>query len=365
MNDEAAFRAALADNPDDKQLPLIFADWLEERGDPRAAWIRNAAVRAWMGPQLEDPIPALVEALARLKRVSEIRSALTVIGAPAVAALANLLRHENDRVRLQAIHCLRKIGPAAAEALPALLAALNDASHQVRQKAAKAVKEIGVTGEESDTRALRDALANDNCTVRYKAAEVLGSLGAKPAVAEELRGLLSHADATVLVPTALGAVAADNPKVLDRLLRLAAEKPPEEIYFALKPLLEWTRFPPDASPKLLDLLARLTDSHSRSCVLSLFGRLEIPTSPILAELRRALRDGNYDLAAGAAAALNRFGPAAAEAAPNLVAGLGRFPLLHGGAPALARLGPAGVAQLCELLDSDAAAALKKLDGMRK
>jgi uncharacterized protein (TIGR02996 family) len=40
MNDEAAFRAALALRPDDESVRQVFADWLEERGDPRAEFLR-------------------------------------------------------------------------------------------------------------------------------------------------------------------------------------------------------------------------------------------------------------------------------------------------------------------------------------
>src|SRR5262245_46917946 len=39
MNDEAFLQAILA-NPDDDHLRLIYADWLEERGDPRGEFIR-------------------------------------------------------------------------------------------------------------------------------------------------------------------------------------------------------------------------------------------------------------------------------------------------------------------------------------
>lgn len=40
MSDEEAFQAALDANPDDHVTRLVFADWLEERGDPRAEGYR-------------------------------------------------------------------------------------------------------------------------------------------------------------------------------------------------------------------------------------------------------------------------------------------------------------------------------------
>jgi uncharacterized protein (TIGR02996 family) len=44
---EEDFQTALDANPDDWQTRLVFADWLEERADPRAAGYRALAVRRW------------------------------------------------------------------------------------------------------------------------------------------------------------------------------------------------------------------------------------------------------------------------------------------------------------------------------
>jgi uncharacterized protein (TIGR02996 family) len=38
--EEERFLVALLDNPDDHLLQLVYADWLEERGDPRAEYLR-------------------------------------------------------------------------------------------------------------------------------------------------------------------------------------------------------------------------------------------------------------------------------------------------------------------------------------
>lgn len=40
MSDEAAFLAAIQASPADAILPLVYADWLQERGDPRAEFVR-------------------------------------------------------------------------------------------------------------------------------------------------------------------------------------------------------------------------------------------------------------------------------------------------------------------------------------
>jgi uncharacterized protein (TIGR02996 family) len=38
-----AFLDAIADHPEDASVRLVFADWLEERGDPRAELMRLQA----------------------------------------------------------------------------------------------------------------------------------------------------------------------------------------------------------------------------------------------------------------------------------------------------------------------------------
>ena len=40
MPDEIPFLRKIADHPDEELPRLIFADWLEEQGDPRAELIR-------------------------------------------------------------------------------------------------------------------------------------------------------------------------------------------------------------------------------------------------------------------------------------------------------------------------------------
>ena len=40
MNEEAGFIAALLANPDDRTALLVYADWLQERDDPRAEYVR-------------------------------------------------------------------------------------------------------------------------------------------------------------------------------------------------------------------------------------------------------------------------------------------------------------------------------------
>ncbi|HEY1192518.1 MAG TPA: TIGR02996 domain-containing protein, partial [Gemmata sp.] len=61
MSEEAGFVAALVAAPTDLTTALVFADWLEERGDPRGPMLRSDEVRAWMHPGYENPVPGLAQ----------------------------------------------------------------------------------------------------------------------------------------------------------------------------------------------------------------------------------------------------------------------------------------------------------------
>jgi uncharacterized protein (TIGR02996 family) len=43
MNEEAGFIAALLDEPDDRTALLVYADWLDDRSDPRGEYLRLVA----------------------------------------------------------------------------------------------------------------------------------------------------------------------------------------------------------------------------------------------------------------------------------------------------------------------------------
>src|SRR5262249_10931714 len=50
MHSEEAFLSRLADHPDDDVTRLVYADWLDERGDARAAYLRAEVALAGLGP---------------------------------------------------------------------------------------------------------------------------------------------------------------------------------------------------------------------------------------------------------------------------------------------------------------------------
>ena len=66
MNDESAFHQAMQEHPEDTGLRLVFANWLEERGDPRSELIRllhtlTQSIEVPDRSKLEDRLRSLLE----------------------------------------------------------------------------------------------------------------------------------------------------------------------------------------------------------------------------------------------------------------------------------------------------------------
>jgi hypothetical protein len=96
----------------------------------------------------------------------------------AVRPLAIALEDKDESVRTKAFSALREIGPAAAEAVPALIEALKDKDKRVRRYAAEALGEIGPKAEKA-VPVLINALKDKDEYVRSNAAFALGKIGKK------------------------------------------------------------------------------------------------------------------------------------------------------------------------------------------
>jgi uncharacterized protein (TIGR02996 family) len=77
---EADFLDAIARAPDDDLPRLAFADWLEEKHDPRAARVRNKRIWRYMAPDAADPVPRLVDLARKGADPAELGPILTEIG---------------------------------------------------------------------------------------------------------------------------------------------------------------------------------------------------------------------------------------------------------------------------------------------
>ena len=91
--EEQALLAAIAAHPEADLPRLVYSDWLQERDDVRYEWVRDRELFGWMGPQAENPIPRLLDALAEAydadeyEAVETLQGLVTRCGAPAVGPL--------------------------------------------------------------------------------------------------------------------------------------------------------------------------------------------------------------------------------------------------------------------------------------
>src|SRR5262245_33382151 len=165
MDDERRMTAAYAANPDEDHR-LILADWFEERGDPRGAWLRDPELAPWMGPEAADPVPALIAGLAdreqearRLlvrigpraapalmaarakdcQRIDAVLSAL-VSAVPALPGLLERLGSDDPREQESALQALGEVGEAAAPALPRILLLLQEDRQSLRRAVIAALR---------------------------------------------------------------------------------------------------------------------------------------------------------------------------------------------------------------------------------
>src|SRR5262245_48235142 len=94
-----AFLATIAEAPHDLAARLVFADWLEERDDPRAPWMRIPELWLYMARDARDPPPSLLAGFAAhtapaLRRAPPL---LRRVGPPMVPALREWVRQEPRR----------------------------------------------------------------------------------------------------------------------------------------------------------------------------------------------------------------------------------------------------------------------------
>src|SRR5262245_52857102 len=223
--EEAALLGAIATGDDTARL--AYADWLEERDDPRAAWVRDLTVWRWMAPDARGPVPGLIEALEGdddWSRQGNAIAALAVVGAVAVPPLLELVERggwtdtpawragqalgampreavepilpvlfelsaqDNDADRGPAIEALKAVGPAAAPALKALTRALlpDCDSRNVQAAAAEVLSRLGPAAAVAIPELLELACECDGASDEARAALVALGPGAAPAILDAL-----------------------------------------------------------------------------------------------------------------------------------------------------------------------------------
>src|SRR4051812_3104227 len=85
MNEDAAFIRAIRERPDDETARLVYTDWLDDRSDPRAEYLR--AEVAWLALQPSDE-----QYRPLYRRVSQLAAVLDPEWFAAVSRMADLVR---------------------------------------------------------------------------------------------------------------------------------------------------------------------------------------------------------------------------------------------------------------------------------
>jgi HEAT repeat protein len=189
---EAALALGLAGAPFGPAVePLVLALEVDPEGEVRAAAAESLGRIGPLEPTVAEAVKALARGLAdREWRVCHASAeALGRYESAARAALPELVRALDSRpkgrserldalARCAAIDALGRLGPAAAEAAPALTRLLADQKPVVRCAAAEALGRIGPAAAPAQA-ALELALKDDSGDVRTAAAEALKSIRGK------------------------------------------------------------------------------------------------------------------------------------------------------------------------------------------
>jgi outer membrane protein assembly factor BamB len=164
--------------------PALVRDWANRllatdakvRATAEAALVKGAGrslplLRRFLDPRHEDLHVVTFEIIQR-------------IGPPAIPLLVELLRHERDSIRRNAVNELIDLAPHTEWMQPALRRALRDEDSIVAGDAARALGALGTRASPS-VGALVNTLSHENPYVRIYAAEALASIGPRAAKATE------------------------------------------------------------------------------------------------------------------------------------------------------------------------------------
>jgi HEAT repeat protein len=348
---------------------------LEKETDPAARAAQITALPK-TGPDPARAVPLLVAAATdpddgiRHAGINALAGART-LHPGAVQALAGLLKNSDPALRQRAAHALGRLGPDAASALPALVAAagasdgdaaFTDSLMQIGPAALpallSALKDAKPAANEwifhtlrgyggAAVPALTEALQNPKAEVRVSAIQALGAMGM---------------DATPAMHTVFTMASGDDPRVQAAALRALVALHAEPRH--LKPLLEAAMASPSPDVKRAaaagmaatggaaalgvdSLIALLTDDDAagRLSAVQALGELGPASAPAVNALIAHFEDPALQLAI--IETLRRLGPAAAPAVPRLLdlatknGGEQRATIL----PALAAIGHAADAAL--------------------
>jgi uncharacterized protein (TIGR02996 family) len=105
MNEDEAFIRAIVDNPGDGTARLVYADWLDDRDDPRGPYLRAEMEWAKMkaGGRRSKSFAAKQKAEMRLRRMAVGLDAVWVarVSHPPVGVCCEYMRVKKGAIRLR------------------------------------------------------------------------------------------------------------------------------------------------------------------------------------------------------------------------------------------------------------------------
>lgn len=248
------------------------------------------------------------------------------ISADVLTALNTALKDEDAGVRRAAAAVFRSLGAAARDALPALLAALRDPDDEVRKLAIEVFGQLSPAPDA--VAALLEAAKDQNDAVKAAAQAHFRKLPAS--AASVLIALLKdrHAEARKVIIGSLVRMGSTTPGLVSGLVELLkndAWEAREGAAFALGAVRPYLK---EATPALKAALkdAKVEVHVAAACglthVIAHYGRTTtINTKEVLEVLSAALANADAEVRGHAASALRRMGVAAREAVPALLTAL--------------------------------------------
>lgn len=248
-------------NPNEKEWFRRAVPLLVERLTDNRQNVREAAVQALMdlNPPPGSLIPQLKKVLdqANAETVSRALDALATLGKPAVPRLIAAMEH--DEVRMRAAMILGRIGPEAEEAIPALTEALKDPRSEVRREAVFALGAIGPAAAPAVPQ-ITELLQDPDMNVRYAAAYALGKIGPKAIGAkQQLLDRLATADQFLALVSAWALAqiqpecSVTSPKTVPLLIKALDQSSPMVQLEAIDALECLGPLAEDALPRLKEL----------------------------------------------------------------------------------------------------------------
>jgi HEAT repeat protein len=281
-----------------KRLAARLASLLKGTDTDRREYAAEALKK--LGAAAAPAIPALQANLGDDFPYVRIHSAeaLAGIGPAATPAFMEALKNDNQEVRLVAIQALAHLGGDARPAIPLLVQALNDREGAIRQHAITALTNTGAEA----IPALMQALENPTFKNRIGLVKVLGVIDGTPAqLPGRLTPYLSDPDPDLRLAAMKALTHKGQTAVSAVSLRLRSENPLVRAE-SCDILADIGPKAVQAVPLLIDLLHD-TDGHVRAVAAHALGKMGSAGAAAVPALREALKDTDRNVTARAQEAL--------------------------------------------------------------